>query len=87
MGKLKEGALKFVICFITGFLAGVLAGIAVLSVIVSYRTDNYYKQISYLEHRTSAYKNYCITLSPQNKRGCNTLNTQQFIRGLGCNEL
>jgi hypothetical protein len=50
MGKLKEGALKFVICFITGFLAGVLAGIAVLSVIVSYRTDNYYKQISYLEH-------------------------------------
>ena len=49
MGKLKEGALKFVICFITVF-GGVLAGIAVLSVIVSYRTDNYYKQISYLEH-------------------------------------
>jgi hypothetical protein len=59
MGKLKEGALKFVICFITGFLAGVLAGIAVLSVIVSYRTDNYYKQISYLEHIIRKSSLYC----------------------------
>lgn len=50
MGKLKEGALKFVICFITGFLAGVLIGVAALSAIVSYRMDNYYKQISYLEN-------------------------------------
>lgn len=47
MGKLKVG---FIICFVTGLLAGVLIGIVALSIIVSYRMDNYYKQISYLEN-------------------------------------
>lgn len=47
MGKLKAG---FIICFVTGLLAGVLIGIVALSIIVSYRMDNYYKQISYLEN-------------------------------------
>ncbi|HZK56864.1 MAG TPA: hypothetical protein VFD17_01035 [Clostridia bacterium] len=50
MGKLKKGPLKFIICFITGLLSGVLMGAVALSVIVSYRMDNYYKQVSYLEN-------------------------------------
>jgi len=50
MGKLRKGALKFIICFITGLLAGVLMSAVALSLIVSYRMDNYYKQVSYLEN-------------------------------------
>ncbi|MFW5647876.1 MAG: hypothetical protein ACOCG5_02190 [Candidatus Alkaliphilus sp. MAG34] len=50
MGKLRKRALKFIICFITGLLAGVLMSAVALSLIVSYRMDNYYKQVSYLEN-------------------------------------
>ena len=50
MGKLKKEGFKFIICFITGVLAGILIGIAGLSIVVSYRMDNYYKQISYLQN-------------------------------------
>ncbi len=50
MGKLKKEGFKFIICFITGVLAGILIGIAGLSIVVSYRMDNHYKQISYLQN-------------------------------------
>lgn len=50
MGKVKKGALKFIICFITGLLIGLMIGVVAMSTIVSYRMDNYYKQISYLEN-------------------------------------
>ena len=50
MGKLRKRALKFIICFITGLLTGTLIGVVALSVLVSFRMDNYYKQLSYLEN-------------------------------------
>lgn len=50
MGELKRKSFKFTICFITGFLTGILIGIVILSVVVGYRLDNYYKQISYLKN-------------------------------------
>lgn len=50
MGKLKTGSLKFLICFITGFIGGIIMGVSIFSMIVSYRMDTYYKQISYLEN-------------------------------------
>ncbi len=50
MEKLKREGPKFIICFMTGLLVGILAGIVVLSVMVSYRMDDHYKQISYLKN-------------------------------------
>ncbi len=49
MGKLRKGTLKFLISFITGIICGTLVGASVLAVIVSYRLDNQYKRITYLE--------------------------------------
>ncbi len=50
MGKLKKGTFKFYICFLTGLIAGMLIGSAILTVIVSYRVDEQYRQITYLEN-------------------------------------
>lgn len=50
MGKLKKKALKFLVCYAGGLLTGILVGAAALSIVISYRMDNYYKQISYLEN-------------------------------------
>lgn len=49
MGKLRKETLKFLISFITGIVCGTLIGAAILAVIVSYRLDNQYKRITYLE--------------------------------------
>lgn len=72
MGQLKKGALKFIICFITGLITGALIGIAVLSIIVSYRIDTHYKQISYLEN-TIQEKNTQLEKLEQ------SINTQDLI--------
>lgn len=50
MGKLKKTGLKFIFCFIVGMIAGILIGVSALSIIVSYRLDMQYKEISYLEN-------------------------------------
>lgn len=41
---------KFVFCFISGLLWGILIGSLVISILVSYRLDNYYEKVAYLEH-------------------------------------
>lgn len=50
MGGLRGRALKFTISFLTGFLIGGLVGVVFFSLLVTYKMDNYYKQISYLEN-------------------------------------
>ncbi len=50
MGELGKRPFKFSLCFMASFLVGILIGVTVLSVVVSYRMDNYYKQISYLKN-------------------------------------
>lgn len=50
MAQLKVKAFKFSICFITGLLLGILLGAIALSTIVSYKLDEQYKRITYLEN-------------------------------------
>lgn len=50
MAQLKVKALKFSICFITGLLLGILLGAISLSTMVSYKLDEKYKRIAYLEN-------------------------------------
>lgn len=50
MAQLKVKALKFSICFITGLLLGILLGAISLSTMVSYKLDEQYKRIAYLEN-------------------------------------
>jgi len=50
MGKLKNNGLKFIFCFIVGIITGILIGTSILSIIVSYRMDTHYKEITYLEN-------------------------------------
>lgn len=49
MGKIKENGLKFFYCFTVGLLAGVLLGSIAMSILVSYKMDNLYERIAYLE--------------------------------------
>lgn len=49
MGKLRKGTLKFLISFITGLICGILIGGSILAIIVSYRLDEQYTTITYLE--------------------------------------
>lgn len=49
--KTKKGTgYKFFICFITGLLWGTVIGSVGISTLVSYRMDNFYEKIAYLEH-------------------------------------
>jgi len=50
MGKLKRTGVKFVFCFMVGIITGILIGAATLSIIVSYRMDTHYRQITYLQN-------------------------------------
>lgn len=49
MEQLKRGY-KYRICFITGVLLGIIIGVATISVIVSYRLDQYYQDVAYLKN-------------------------------------
>lgn len=56
MGKIikaktkKTKVNKFFICFATGLLWGILTGALAISILLSYRLDNFYERITYLEH-------------------------------------
>jgi len=50
MGELKKNGSKFIFCFIVGIITGILIGTSILSIIVSYRMDTHYKEITYLEN-------------------------------------
>ena len=49
MNPLKKKGLKLKSCFIAGIIIGILIGTAAFNVIVSYRMDQFYKRIAYLE--------------------------------------
>lgn len=50
MAQLKSASFKFILCFTAGLLAGVLLGAIILSTLVSYKLDEQYKKITYLEN-------------------------------------
>lgn len=50
MAQLKTKVIKFIICFITGLAIGIILGALVLSTLVSYRLDEQYRKITYLEN-------------------------------------
>lgn len=49
MEKVKRTGIKFAFSFIVGLLCGVLLGSTLMTVLVSYRMDECYKKIAYLE--------------------------------------
>jgi MFS superfamily sulfate permease-like transporter len=49
MEQLKRGY-KYRVCFATGILLGIMIGAASISVIVSYRMDQYYQDVAYLKN-------------------------------------
>lgn len=48
MAKVKGS--KYTICFMSGLISGIIIGVVVLTTLVSYRIDEYYKKIIYLEN-------------------------------------
>jgi hypothetical protein len=56
MGKIRNKALKFLFCFFSGIICGAILGSTIISVLVSYRMDQFYEKIALLEN-TIADKN------------------------------
>lgn len=50
MGQMRKPGSKILLCFVTGIVAGMLMGAATISVVVSYRMDQFYERIAYLEN-------------------------------------
>lgn len=50
MGKIKSKSYGFCICFITGLLVGTLIGTVTITILISYRMDQQYKKIIFLEN-------------------------------------
>lgn len=50
MEQIKGKAYKYFMCFITGLMMGTLIGTVILTALVSYRMDEHYKKIVYLEN-------------------------------------
>ncbi|NLM04800.1 MAG: hypothetical protein GX214_07255 [Clostridiales bacterium] len=50
MGRLINESSKFFICFLTGIITGILLGMIALTIVVSYRMDLQYKEITHLEN-------------------------------------
>lgn len=50
MGKIKNKALRFLFCFVAGIICGTIIGSVIISVLVSYRMDQFYEKIAYLEN-------------------------------------
>lgn len=50
MGQLKKGRLKLKFCFISGIVIGVLIGTTAFTIIMSYRMDAYYLDVSHLKN-------------------------------------
>ncbi|HLR22049.1 MAG TPA: hypothetical protein VK087_08680 [Tissierellaceae bacterium] len=72
MGILKGKNSKFLIYFITGLVWGILIGTLILVALVSYRMDEYYKKIVYLE-------NVIIDKEAKLEKVEDTINTQYVV--------
>lgn len=44
-----SNGLNFLLCFLTGIILGTLLGAISINILVSYRVDNFYEKIAYLE--------------------------------------
>lgn len=49
MGKIKDKAYEFFICFATGIILGTLIGSLSISALISCKIDKFYERIAYLE--------------------------------------
>lgn len=49
MVKIRKGMFGFFLCFLTGTISGLLLGVSGLSVLLSYRIDEYHKRMTQLE--------------------------------------
>ena len=49
MNQVKKKGLKLKSCFVSGIIIGILIGIAAFNILVSYRMDQFYKRIAFLE--------------------------------------
>ncbi|NLW22944.1 MAG: hypothetical protein GXY88_06805 [Tissierellia bacterium] len=54
MGKLKGKAYNYILCLATGILIGILIGLIIMTTLVSYRMDQLYENIAYLENLVSS---------------------------------
>lgn len=50
MGKLRGDNFKYIIYFFTGLIWGILIGSIIITSLISYRMDQHYKEITYLEN-------------------------------------
>ncbi len=50
MNQLKKKGLKPRTCFVAGIIIGILIGTVAFNILVSYRMDQFYKRIAYLEN-------------------------------------
>jgi|SRR5680860_378665 len=53
MNRIKKKRLKPKFCFLAGILIGILIGTAAFNILVSYRMDQFYKRIAFLEQTVS----------------------------------
>lgn len=72
MGKLTRNKLKYIIYFTTGLIWGILIGTLILTALISYRMDEHYKEISYLE-------NIILDKDAKLEKLENTINTQYVV--------
>lgn len=49
MGKIRIKAYRYITCLISGLIIGTLIGVSFLTIIISYRMDEYYTNIALLE--------------------------------------